>query len=86
MAKLELDFISFLQIGDFGLVTTHGLDEDTTEVGSSGDAPSGLCLPVITSEALQHTAEVGTEAYMSPEQIARRTYDHKVRLLCCDLA
>ena len=63
-------------------MTAHGLDEDSA-AGGSGDASSttsGLIVPMTSSDdaRLQHTAEVGTESYMSPEQIARQTYDHKV--------
>ncbi|XP_048249248.1 eukaryotic translation initiation factor 2-alpha kinase 3-like [Haliotis rufescens] len=53
-----------IKIGDFGLVTE--LVEAHDIVGEAGDAYA------------KHTAEVGTQLYMSPEQIARRQYDHKV--------
>ncbi|XP_067656934.1 eukaryotic translation initiation factor 2-alpha kinase 3-like [Haliotis asinina] len=53
-----------IKIGDFGLVTA--LVESQDLVGEAGDAYA------------KHTAEVGTQLYMSPEQIARRQYDHKV--------
>ena len=63
-------------------MTAHGLEEDV-EDGSTEKRRSPPFHLNSTDEkgdtiALQHTAEVGTESYMSPEQIERKTYDHKV--------
>ena len=60
-------------------MTAHGLEEDV-EDGSTQDRRSTFHLNSTDEkgDALQHTAEVGTESYMSPEQIERKTYDHKV--------
>ncbi|ESO96860.1 hypothetical protein LOTGIDRAFT_115590, partial [Lottia gigantea] len=53
-----------IKIGDFGLVTgvEKQNDEYIEQIGMTD----------------KHTAEVGTQLYMSPEQVARATYDHKV--------
>ena len=62
-------------------MTAHGLEEDI-EDGSTEErrAPfhSNSTDEKGDAIALQHTAEVGTESYMSPEQMERKTYDHKV--------
>lgn len=54
-----------IKIGDFGLVTA--LEDQEIELYSGEDAPYK-----------RHTAQVGTQMYMSPEQINGKTYGHKV--------
>lgn len=58
-----------VKIGDFGLVTA--MIEDTTEEYAS---------PVLGKRILdeRHTARVGTQLYMSPEQVSGKQYDYKV--------
>ena len=66
-----------VKIGDFGLVTEGGRQEAEDEDSSS----SPTSTPLRHSSSLtrgQHTDQVGTELYMSPEQLARRSYDRKV--------
>lgn len=46
----------FIKIGDFGLVTA--LEDQEIELYSGEDAPYK-----------RHTAQVGTQMYMSPEQV-----------------
>lgn len=56
-----------VKIGDFGLVTnTLG---DHSEIGPNYCEPKKL---------LKHTNDVGTQLYMSPEQVHNKPYDHKV--------
>ncbi|XP_050397679.1 eukaryotic translation initiation factor 2-alpha kinase 3 [Patella vulgata] len=55
-----------IKIGDFGLVT--GLEKQSDEYFQA----------VKDGSVVKHTAEVGTQLYMSPEQVARSVYDHKV--------
>lgn len=59
-----------IKIGDFGLVT---------DIGGAASCYDGGCDDsdkMISSS--QHTDQVGTELYMSPEQAARLPYGHKV--------
>ena len=58
-----------IKIGDFGLVTDDKLDQ-------SGDHHGGQELQ--RHHHRQHTDQVGTLTYMSPEQLQRRPYSHKV--------
>lgn len=59
-----------IKIGDFGLVTVGGTsdDEDGERIMSPSHFGDG------------QTEQVGTELYMSPEQLAKKPYNHKVDL------
>ncbi|KAK3095121.1 hypothetical protein FSP39_010550 [Pinctada imbricata] len=54
-----------VKIGDFGLVTTLAEDQLEPEVEDNNPFKN-------------HTAQVGTTLYMSPEQVAGKSYDQKV--------
>lgn len=54
-----------VKVGDFGLVTAAENQECDVQI-------------VPNRAADKHTAEVGTQLYMSPEQIQKKTYDQKV--------
>ena len=58
-----------IKIGDFGLVT-----DDIVGNVDSGDGDHGMRL----SGGHQHTDQVGTLTYMSPEQLHRKPYNHTV--------
>ncbi|XP_053629408.2 eukaryotic translation initiation factor 2-alpha kinase 3 isoform X2 [Cherax quadricarinatus] len=60
-----------VKIGDFGLVTS--ITEDEHELRTPSDS-----LPLIFSSGKNHTHRVGTQLYMSPEQINGQVYDYKV--------
>ena len=62
-----------IKIGDFGLVTSDA--DSTADQGDGGNNSNTLRR---SKSAGQHTDEVGTELYMSPEQLQRRPYDQKV--------
>ncbi|KAI2811809.1 Eukaryotic translation initiation factor 2-alpha kinase 3 [Blomia tropicalis] len=53
-----------VKIGDFGLVTVNFEDQSDSGIG---DQVSNI-----------HTNDVGTQLYMSPEQVNNERYDHKV--------
>ncbi|BET01789.1 eukaryotic translation initiation factor [Nesidiocoris tenuis] len=59
-----------IKVGDFGLVTTmaddDGIPEQRSPVFQNGTSGMG------------HTAHVGTQLYMSPEQLEGKQYDYKV--------
>jgi len=61
-----------IKIGDFGLVTA--MKEDT---GHESD-PSGATNGNVLLHTRKHTDQVGTQLYMSPEQIEGKRYNHKV--------
>ncbi len=70
-----------LLIGDFGLVTgrqDYEGDDDDASSSSNDDLSDLTDSPAKRGAAAQHTDQVGTELYMSPEQTERRPYDHKV--------
>ena len=57
-----------IKIGDFGLVTnTHDHHGDGV-----------IKLSRTRKRRLKHTNDVGTQLYMSPEQVKGQQYDHKV--------
>ena len=56
-----------VKIGDFGLATTLGGDP-AIHTPSQPNSAAGL----------HHTDQVGTQLYMSPEQVLGRAYDYKV--------
>ena len=60
-----------IKIGDFGLVT----DDTLGQVTAGGDHGHD---PQHHHPRHQHTDQVGTLTYMSPEQLQRRPYSHKV--------
>ena len=64
-----------IKIGDFGLVTDSGCADDNA---SSENEDTGNATLKARHNSHQHTAQVGTELYMSPEQVRRRPYNHKV--------
>lgn len=58
-----------MKIGDFGLVTTIAEEE-----GGEGEARTPAA-PIPTSASLRkHTHRVGTQLYMSPEQVCLFEY------------
>ena len=65
-----------VKVGDFGLVTgiTEGY-EDSPQVSNSHDSNKRGVPP---SKNRLHTARVGTDLYMSPEQKNGQTYNYKV--------
>merc|ERR1719410_443000 len=64
-----------IKIGDFGLATAGNNPEDLSDILSiNSDEHFGDDY----EENEKHTEEVGTESYVSPEQIERKKYDHKV--------
>ena len=63
-SNLYLSESGCIKIGDFGLVAHAGLSENAEEKGQDD-----------TKELSQH---VGTQLYMSPEQLDREPYNHKV--------
>jgi len=63
-----------VKIGDFGLVTGGSLPQDggqESHPGADGDVSRN-----ISSDQL--TDKVGTQSYMSPEQLNQQSYNHKV--------
>jgi len=66
-----------IKIGDFGLVTGSSL-----ELTASGQSDTTL-LSVCTDDQL--TDQVGTQLYMSPEQLAQKPYNHKVDIFSLGL-
>lgn len=66
-----------IKIGDFGLVTESDGESDKTECDFVVDSRPPLCSQGSVA-ALQHTDQVGTELYMSPEQLVKKAYNHKV--------
>jgi len=56
-----------IKIGDFGLVTRTAIDEDhTPAVDDCYDDNSGS---ILSQDSNTHTNRVGTQLYMSPEQV-----------------
>ncbi|XP_076460361.1 eukaryotic translation initiation factor 2-alpha kinase 3-like [Babylonia areolata] len=62
-----------VKVGDFGLVTAA-----ENQVESSEQSPVGRA-------SAKHTAEVGTQLYMSPEQVQKKAYDQKVDIFSLGL-
>ena len=63
-----------VKIGDFGLVTGGELGAGEVETGEGTTWPGQ-----------QHTDQVGTHTYMSPEQLEGRPYNHKVDIFSMGL-
>ncbi|XP_071506558.1 eukaryotic translation initiation factor 2-alpha kinase 3-like [Diadema antillarum] len=63
-----------VKVGDFGLVTA--IDTGMEDGEEERDAGNGLHL---------HTGRVGTQLYMSPEQVSGQNYDHKVDIYALGL-
>lgn len=62
-----------VKVGDFGLVTA--IDTGMEDTPDETDGPSGHL----------HTGKVGTQLYMSPEQVTGQNYDHKVDIFSLGL-
>jgi len=62
-----------VKIGDFGLVTGGSLPHEQVAPGFSGDQTDSRI-----DMYDQLTDQVGTQTYMSPEQLAQQSYNHKV--------
>lgn len=64
-----------LKIGDFGLATAGNV-QDLTGDEVTDESSNDNLTPYDELEG--HTEEVGTELYMSPEQLLKKPYNHKV--------
>lgn len=58
-----------IKVGDFGLVTA--MTEGDTQISKIENIQAGVQLD-------KHTAQVGTQLYMSPEQLLGKPYNYKV--------
>ncbi|XP_072042264.1 eukaryotic translation initiation factor 2-alpha kinase 3-like [Amphiura filiformis] len=67
-----------IKIGDFGLVTA--IDTDT-DPDSDASSDGGIRSPIDR----RHTGQVGTQLYMSPEQLSGGSYDYKVDIFSLGL-
>eukprot|EP00096_Caligus_rogercresseyi_P012494 TRINITY_DN5246_c0_g1_i2.p1 TRINITY_DN5246_c0_g1~~TRINITY_DN5246_c0_g1_i2.p1 ORF type:complete len:934 (-),score=274.94 TRINITY_DN5246_c0_g1_i2:55-2856(-) len=65
-----------IKIGDFGLVTHIELENSSSSESCSPSSPLGE--ESRDHNGQRHTDRVGTELYMSPEQLANQSYNHKV--------
>ena len=65
-----------LKIGDFGLATAGYNGAEESEIQSQSLMAPNADSNTDTTEG--HTEEVGTELYMSPEQVEKKPYNHKV--------
>jgi len=64
-----------IKLGDFGLATAGNNPEDLSDIQSVNNDDY---LGDNYEENEKHTEEVGTELYMSPEQLAKKPYNNKV--------
>eukprot|EP01022_Parablepharisma_sp_SALTPOND_P000974 TRINITY_DN105366_c5_g1_i1.p1 TRINITY_DN105366_c5_g1~~TRINITY_DN105366_c5_g1_i1.p1 ORF type:complete len:828 (+),score=56.80 TRINITY_DN105366_c5_g1_i1:4867-7350(+) len=83
-ANVFLDREGNLKIGDFGLAVLRVNEITSAEEGQNATTACGL--------RNSHTTQAGTRLYLSPEQLAGKTYDEKVDIystglilleLCC---
>ncbi|XP_055545954.1 eukaryotic translation initiation factor 2-alpha kinase-like [Wyeomyia smithii] len=62
-----------VKIGDFGLVT----DSSDLQYDNENNLP-GMTMLMTNAQKQRHTRQVGTQLYMSPEQLKGQQYDYKV--------
>ena len=62
-----------IKVGDLGLVKGMVTDDEGRKVSWNNEG-----LQTVDFVQKKHTDEIGTRLYMSPEQVARKPYNHKV--------